>query len=334
MEGNKKHIVLLLFCFLLFVPVATAKKPAPQPALSVERQQQFSYYWYAAKQAITEERYSDALLLLTFCEQINPNDGKTLDFLGSMYDALNKTDKAKDYYRRAFQADPHDQWYHYSEVLLKEGGKENVKLAQQVLEQAHQLNPKDEDLLEYMLRLYGSTEQWKKVLQTQDEMDAIRGYDAYSALNRANAWTMLGKPKKALGAVEKYLELEPTNVRFMLYRVDLLERCKAKPEQLYAEYDRVLTLAPGNLSVLNNYAYLLATRGGDLKKAERMSQLTIREEPNNAVYLDTYGWILHLQGQDDLALFYLRKALDYASSAEIRQVVQLHAAAVLRAKQK
>jgi len=30
------------------------------------------------------------------------------------------------------------------------------------------------------------------------------------------------------------------------------------------------------------------------------------------VYLDTYGWIMHLQGQDELALFYLKRALNNA----------------------
>ena len=41
-----------------------------------------------------------------------------------------------------------------------------------------------------------------------------------------------------------------------------------------------------------------------------MSEQTIRENPNYPVYLDTYGWILHLKGQDELAKFYLNKALD------------------------
>ena len=57
----------------------------------------------------------------------------------------------------------------------------------------------------------------------------------------------------------------------------------------------------------------MATHGGDLKEAERMSAITISEEPNNPVYLDTYGWILHLQGQDELALFFLNRALNNAT---------------------
>ena len=55
-----------------------------------------------------------------------------------------------------------------------------------------------------------------------------------------------------------------------------------------------------------------------------MSAITIREEPNNAAYLDTYGWILHLKGQNDLAEFYLQRALWNAPNETIRSVAEQH----------
>lgn len=81
-------------------------------------------------------------------------------------------------------------------------------------------------------------------------------------------------------------------------------------DSCYAYYERALKINPNNIYLLNNYAWQLATHGGNLKKAERMSQKTIEAEPKNASYLDTYAWILHLQGQDKLALFYMRRAMD------------------------
>ena len=61
---------------------------------------------------------------------------------------------------------------------------------------------------------------------------------------------------------------------------------------------------------------------GDLKKAERMSERTIRESPNNPVFLDTYGWIMHLQGQDELAKFYLQKALENATEENKNEIIK------------
>ena len=203
------------------------------------------------------------------------------------------------------------------------------------MEEALKQNPTNENLLERLRQLYGQTNQWKQVLVIQDKLDAINGYDIYSAVNRANAWDRLGKPKKALQAIDKYLELEPTNIRFMLFRVELMEHHNAKPAELFAYYEKILALDPGNLAILNNYAYYLSTHNGDLQKAERMSQVTIREEPNNPIYLDTYGWILHLKGMDDLAMFYLQKAMDSAgNNAAIKNIISLHANLILKSKEK
>lgn len=95
-------------------------------------------------------------------------------------------------------------------------------------------------------------------------------------------------------------------------------------EKAFAAYDEVLQLAPDHLSVLNNYAWSLAISGGDLKKAEKMSQRTIQKEANNPTFLDTYAWILHLQGQDTLALFYIKKALENAQGAEDISTLKEH----------
>jgi Flp pilus assembly protein TadD len=42
-----------------------------------------------------------------------------------------------------------------------------------------------------------------------------------------------------------------------------------------------------------------------------MSRKTIEKEPDNPTYLDTYGWILHLQGKDKDARTYFKHAMLY-----------------------
>lgn len=80
-------------------------------------------------------------------------------------------------------------------------------------------------------------------------------------------------------------------------------------EQAYAAYDEALKYNERNVVVLNNYAYFLALAKKDLVKAERMSALCIKLEPDNATYLDTYAWIFFMQGNYTLAKFYIEKAL-------------------------
>lgn len=53
--------------------------------------------------------------------------------------------------------------------------------------------------------------------------------------------------------------------------------------------------------------------GKKLKKAYAMSKKTIEAEPNNSTYLDTFGWILYLQGKPDQAKTYFKQAMLYGA---------------------
>lgn len=75
-------------------------------------------------------------------------------------------------------------------------------------------------------------------------------------------------------------------------------------------YDSALVYDNDNLSVLNNYAYYLALDGSALERAEEMSLRTIKAEPENTVYLDTYMWVLFLLERYDEAKAYAEKLID------------------------
>lgn len=77
----------------------------------------------------------------------------------------------------------------------------------------------------------------------------------------------------------------------------------------FEAYDSCLRWQPENVGCLNNYAYYLCLKGKDLDKAEVMSAKTIAKEPNNAVFLDTYAWVLFCQGRYEEAIPYIEHAL-------------------------
>lgn len=78
----------------------------------------------------------------------------------------------------------------------------------------------------------------------------------------------------------------------------------------YVCYDKAVKYNPNNYAVLNNYAYYLSTEQKDLSKAEQMSLKVIQKFPDNPTYLDTYAWILCLEGSYTLAIFYQQHAID------------------------
>ena len=80
-------------------------------------------------------------------------------------------------------------------------------------------------------------------------------------------------------------------------------------KEAYAAYDSALVYNPSNIGALNNYAYYLSVERRDLDKAEEMSYKTVKAEPNNATYLDTYAWILFEKGNYAEARIYIDNAM-------------------------
>ncbi len=77
----------------------------------------------------------------------------------------------------------------------------------------------------------------------------------------------------------------------------------------YAAYDSALVYNPNNIGSLNNYAYYLSVERKDLDRAEEMSYKTVKAEPNNSTYLDTYAWILFEKGKYAEAKIYIDNAM-------------------------
>lgn len=74
-------------------------------------------------------------------------------------------------------------------------------------------------------------------------------------------------------------------------------------------YDSALIYNPSEFSVLNNYAYYLSLEGKELERALAMSAKTIEAEPDNAIYVDTYAWILFSLERYEEAKAYADKLL-------------------------
>jgi Flp pilus assembly protein TadD len=76
------------------------------------------------------------------------------------------------------------------------------------------------------------------------------------------------------------------------------------PQEAILSYRRSLARESHDPWVMNNLAYLLAERGGDLNEAFRLADAAVRVNPGNPLFNDTLGWV------------YFRKK-DYASAIQI-----------------
>jgi tetratricopeptide (TPR) repeat protein len=94
---------------------------------------------------------------------------------------------------------------------------------------------------------------------------------------------------------------------------DILHQ-KGQTQEAFVAYDSCLVWKDDNIGCLNNYAYYLSELGEQLDKAEQMSYRTIKAEPKNATYLDTYAWILFMQQRYAEARIYIDQAIQNAST--------------------
>ena len=103
---------------------------------------------------------------------------------------------------------------------------------------------------------------------------------------------------------------------------DILHQ-KGQAAAAYAAYDSCLVWKDDNIGCLNNYAYYLSEEGEQLDKAEQMSYKTIKAEPKNSTYLDTYAWILFMQERYEESKIYIDQAVQNDST--VSEVILEHA---------
>ena len=88
-----------------------------------------------------------------------------------------------------------------------------------------------------------------------------------------------------------------------------------KMDEAFAAYDSSLSYNSTNVLILNNYAYYLALENRELERALEMSFHTLKEEPEEVIYIDTYAWILFRLGRYDEAKEYVDKLLQAEGEA-------------------
>lgn len=296
---------------------------------SVEEDQQFLYYFYEAQRLIQKEEVEPAWELVQFCYELNPNNATVNHYMGVFVEAFGKPEDAATYFARAFELEPNSYWYQHALYLLKSENKKNEKIAIRNLEQVAKNNLKNEDVHAMLQQAYVHVKDYKKALAVQDRIDSIMGYNAISAMQRYRLYAMMKDNRQAIQEVERYLEQDPDNVQFHVFRAQLYEQTQQPPEKMIEAYSALLRFDPNNLMLLNNLAWVLCITERDLDKAEQLSRTTIMKEPSNPIYLDTYAWILYKKAEYETAFFYIQRALEY-SNEDTKQEVTEHYNAILK----
>ncbi|MDF1560258.1 MAG: hypothetical protein P1P83_08620 [Bacteroidales bacterium] len=168
-------------------------------------------------------------------------------------------------------------------------------------------------LKERLILLYAEQEEYRKL------------YNLAAVYSRENNRSIIGKVYYAIAAMEleeyqvadtelkKALILAGNDfgmkVQVLSMMGDLKFRMK-DPDAAFGFYEEALKLSPGEVLILNNYAYFLAEDDRELKKALKMAEEVMRKEGDNPTYIDTYAWVLYKLGKHRRAWKQMQRIVD------------------------
>lgn len=238
----------------------------------------------------------------------------------------NETDTkiANPLFTALFDQHPHNAQLNllYGSVLMIQGNEAEAMKQFEIYAKAEPTNPAG---WEQMLRIALPDSLDKIVEITQEALKHIpNAYQFYFYLGGAKY--QQGKYAEALVVFEEGLKVmgddnPPVKSDFYAQVGDLNYHLGNK-EVAYENYEKALKLNPQNLGVLNNYSYFLSLDDESLDKAERMSGITVKAEPTNATFLDTYGWVLFRQGAYTMARIYIENAVKYSEDNPSSEVLE------------
>ena len=270
-----------------------------------------SYY----KQTGQEELYQQQLDTLLLNKKVTPDT--KVGVMRQMIVENEQADKDStqiialfDRIMKQEQDDPQIPMLYAQYLLSKNMEAESVP----VLEQVVDLDPTNNAARMMLIGAAVKKEDYKQIIKVcepgiEATPDALEFY-YYLAV----AYNQAEKPDSLISICKRALEHTTADSKkeivsdFYSILGDMYHTQKQMKEA-YAAYDSALVYNPSNIGALNNYAYYLSVERRDLDKAEEMSYKTVKAEPNNATYLDTYAWILFEKGNYAEARIYIDNAM-------------------------
>ena len=149
------------------------------------------------------------------------------------------------------------------------------------------------------ISLYGRAGDFSKALQLGEQSLKYLPDDATLMFYTSTTLSQLDRDGEALDYLKKALAAvseqdRPLQSTILCSIGDVLYKTGRK-DSAFVYYDRALEADPENLLALNNCAYFMAEEGIELDKAERMSAICVRQQPDNDTAIDTYAWIFFKQ---------------------------------------
>ncbi len=217
-------------------------------------------------------------LMSVLLEQ-HPHEPKIHDLYSEYFIARKDYSHAAEQLGYVLDVEPTDAQM-WRKLMIVNIMDENIPAAIAAGDKALEYNPDSLDLYRYIAPAYFQIKQYDKSLQIYQR--ALELTDSADVDTRSD---FIG------GMGDVFFEMGDTLHAFELY-------------------EQALQLNPLNTGIMNNYAYFLALSERDLDKAERMAALAVKDQPQSSTYLDTYAWVYFKKKDYQMALLYIKSAIE------------------------
>jgi len=272
---------------------------------------------------IKAESYKEAIEVYQQLVASDPKDLESEFTLGLIYLQLDQNEKAEEIFNNLLeQADWKNQASFYLGKVEEKRGATDKALAwfDKVTEgdfafdaslEAVSLLAKEKRFEEANTRLTGLSNQFPK--------QKIR-----ILLIQAEMYSQQKQYAKAFDLLTAALVEQPEQSELLYTRALIAEHLN-KQDLVEKDLKQILAKEPENVEALNALGYSLLDYPDRYVEAEGYLQKAIKLRPDEAVIMDSYGWLLFKQGKHQAALDYLQRA--YAKQQE--NEIAAHIAEVL-----
>lgn len=229
-----------------------------------------------------EQKLIEGLKLSKLAVETHPENAKINTMAGDFLLRQKQLKEARKYYEKAIQLDG-DNYNVWQQLITIDWDLNDMESLMHHTEDALELFPNQVNLY-----LYNGTAFYMNEMYLEAEAILEQGLSlAIDNATKSQFHAQLG---------DVYHQLE-------------------KHEKSDKAFEEILKFDPNNPHALNNYSYFLSIRKQKLNKAKEMASKLVKMHPDDATYLDTYGWVLYTLGEYEEAEKILKKASDKSKDA-------------------
>ena len=259
--------------------------------------------------------------------------GVLLSYIRERLSQEDTTQRIDNLFSVLIQQHPHEAKIHqlYSEYLY---AKKDTKGAIEQLSYSLDVNPTDADGWRNMMILNMMDDNYAEAIKASEKALEYNpeNLDLYGYV--AGCYHQMKEYEKAIATYKKILSLtDSTDYERQSELITGMGDTYSELQdtvQAFECYERALELDPANSSALNNYAYFLAQRGENLDRAERMAALAVKEDPDNANFIDTYAWVFFAKKDYKMALLYIKSAVEKSEDQHFLNTMVISCGSAMR----